>query len=44
MGDIVLIFQIYKGCCTQGNNLEEAISHAEDSTLWWLLTEVEEEI
>ena len=30
------------GCCTQGDNLEEAISMAEDAALGWLLTAVEE--
>ncbi len=30
------------GCCTQGENLEEAISMAEDAALGWLLTAVEE--
>lgn len=30
------------GCCTQGDNLEEAIMQAEDAALGWLLTQVEE--
>lgn len=30
------------GCCTQGENLEEAITMAEDAALGWLLTATEE--
>lgn len=30
------------GCCTQGENLEEAIMQAEDAALGWLLTATEE--
>lgn len=30
------------GCCTQGENLEEAIQMAEDAALGWLLTALEE--
>lgn len=30
------------GCCTQGENLEEAILQAEDAALGWLLTATEE--
>ena len=29
------------GCCTQGENLEEAIQMAQDAALGWLLTAVE---
>ena len=29
------------GCCTQGDNLEEAIQMAQDAALGWLLTAVE---
>lgn len=29
------------GCCTQGDNLEEAIQMAQDTALGWLLTAVE---
>lgn len=30
------------GCCTQGENIEEAISMAEDAALGWLLTATED--
>ena len=30
------------GCCTQGENLEDAIQMAEDAALGWLLTALEE--
>lgn len=29
------------GCCTQGDNLEEALEMAEDAALGWLLTSIE---
>lgn len=29
------------GCCTQGDNLEEAVQMAQDAALGWLLTAVE---
>ncbi len=31
-----------KGCCTQGDSLEEAIEMAQDAALGWLLTSAEE--
>jgi len=30
------------GCCTQGDNLEEAIQMAQDAALGWLLTAIED--
>jgi len=31
------------GCCTQGENLEEALEMAQDAALGWILTSIEEE-
>lgn len=32
-----------KGCCTQGDTLEETMEMAQDAALGWLLTSIEEE-
>ena len=31
------------GCCTQGNNLEQAMEMAQDAALGWILTSIEDE-
>lgn len=36
-----VVFPDLKGCCTQGDTLEEAIEMAEDAALGWLLTSLE---
>lgn len=32
-----------KGCCTQGNTLQEALEMAEDAALGWILTSIEDD-
>lgn len=41
-GGYSVVFPDLLGCCTQGNNLEEAIQMAQDAALGWLLTAAEE--
>ena len=32
-----------KGCCTQGNTLQEALEMAQDAALGWILTSIEDD-
>lgn len=41
-GGYSVIIPDLKGCCTQGDTLEEAIEMAEDAALGWLLLAVED--